>query len=88
MLKFTGPHKNIYVFSGLRSIYYLQLDPKLGNDQYKIKQIFCVFVVCTTMLDKPQKPFVPNIPQSLYHSIKEWFYWTMLDTKKKEYHNL
>ena len=51
-LPFCGPHYKPHGARGLGKYYLLRFDPKLGMGKCSILSIPCVFVPCTSMLDK------------------------------------
>ena len=52
-LPFCGPHSKPHGARGLSKHYHFRFDQKLGNGVCAICRIPCVYVACTSILDKP-----------------------------------
>ena len=68
-LPFCGPHTKPHESRGLSKHYRLSFDPKLVHGIFVILHIPCVFVACTSMLDKPWIYAILSKKQSRYQPV-------------------
>ena len=81
-LSFSGPHYKPHGTGGLSKHYHFRFDPKLGNGVDAICCISCVFVACTSILDKPWIYGIPSYKKERYKPVTECTYWPALGSFK------
>ena len=77
-LPFCGPHSKSHGVRGIGKHYHLRFDPKLGMGKCAIRRIPCVYVPCTSMLDKPWISGRPSEKQERYQQVTKCTYWPVL----------
>ena len=68
-LPFCGPHSKPHGARGIDKNCPLRFDPKLGMGKCAIRRIPCVFVACTSMLEKPWISGIPSEKQERYKPV-------------------
>ena len=77
---FCGSHPNSHGARELSKHYHLRFDPKLGHGICAIRLIPCVYVACTSMLDKPWIYGIPSKKQACYQPVTNCTYWPVLES--------
>ena len=77
-LPFCGSHPNPHWASGLSKHYHLRFDLNLGHDICAICRIPCVYVACTSIIDKPWISDIQSTKSARYQPVTNCTYWPVL----------